>query len=673
MTFGRLDIHWPDGAVEVHQLEKPAVGIGRQRGNDIVLDHNTVSRYHASLVVEDDICYVQDLNSANGTYVDGIRLESNALHLLRGSEELRFGDVSAVYRPPVEADAADTVPASVTTTQVLALAQPTFQVTVSSAEHNVTPGVHARDELVIHNVGKQRDSYFIEVDGVPRDWVRLSQVEVELDPDEQGRVVIVFRPPRRPESVPGDYSVNIHVRARSNAAQTVAAPVSLRVLDFSAFEMHAEPSHTPVQPRHPFTVHVHNHGNTPLTISLSGRDPQAALQFHFQPPTLTLQPGQRVSVLATAEPARPLASGDNMAYPFTVVAAAHNAAGWQVGVPVRLGVSPSTARRWMGAGVVAAALLLVLVVAFAAVGLALLRPAPPQFVTELTRDNPLGDALRAGDVLAFSWEAQNAAQLQLKISLNGQPSDQIDLPPDARQYAYPLTDSGLYRFSLVASSDGSSAESAPLDVVVMPRVVSFDVSPRVLVEGVQQTLMFTWETQGATGVKIAGLSRLMGPAGDEPRQPSGDETLSVVYPAAEGSISLTLLALGNGVPDQPSDTLDVRVIPAECHVIHEGATLYDIEGRPPLAALRADDLVIAQARDPDRAWLHVRTQAGLLGWVAQGDLFCEGFDPARLVVSDAIPTPAFTPTPTMPPTPTPTPFIAPPQTPTPPPPPQATP
>jgi hypothetical protein len=55
-------------------LARPAIIIGRTAGNDVVVNHPEVSRRHASLTWDGRQFVIQDLGSANGTFVNGVRL-----------------------------------------------------------------------------------------------------------------------------------------------------------------------------------------------------------------------------------------------------------------------------------------------------------------------------------------------------------------------------------------------------------------------------------------------------------------------------------------------------------------------------------------------------------------------------------------------------------------------
>ena len=61
---------------ETLDLAGEATTVGRQQGNDIVLDDVTVSRHHALFTTTaSGSVTVRDLNSLNGTYVNGSRVE----------------------------------------------------------------------------------------------------------------------------------------------------------------------------------------------------------------------------------------------------------------------------------------------------------------------------------------------------------------------------------------------------------------------------------------------------------------------------------------------------------------------------------------------------------------------------------------------------------------------
>jgi ABC-type multidrug transport system ATPase subunit/pSer/pThr/pTyr-binding forkhead associated (FHA) protein len=63
----------------VHNIDRPAVRIGRAPDNDVVMADLLVSRHHAELRRSGDRWVLVDLGSANGTYVNGARITRAAL------------------------------------------------------------------------------------------------------------------------------------------------------------------------------------------------------------------------------------------------------------------------------------------------------------------------------------------------------------------------------------------------------------------------------------------------------------------------------------------------------------------------------------------------------------------------------------------------------------------
>jgi hypothetical protein len=64
--------------------------VGRSPDNDVVLDHPTVSNHHARLSWKGRALLVEDLSSANGTFVDGARVKTGAA---RPGSDVRIGEL----------------------------------------------------------------------------------------------------------------------------------------------------------------------------------------------------------------------------------------------------------------------------------------------------------------------------------------------------------------------------------------------------------------------------------------------------------------------------------------------------------------------------------------------------------------------------------------------------
>jgi len=81
---------------QIFELNKEEVNIGRDISNDFVINDAEVSRKHARLTLEVDQYKIEDLNSTNGTYIDGQRLIGP--HMMAIGEVIMFGDnVGVIY------------------------------------------------------------------------------------------------------------------------------------------------------------------------------------------------------------------------------------------------------------------------------------------------------------------------------------------------------------------------------------------------------------------------------------------------------------------------------------------------------------------------------------------------------------------------------------------------
>lgn len=71
-------------------LDQDIISIGRDPGNDIVINHPQVSRQHARMKLQDATMVLEDLSSTNGTFVNGMRL--SASQALTNGDVIGLGD-----------------------------------------------------------------------------------------------------------------------------------------------------------------------------------------------------------------------------------------------------------------------------------------------------------------------------------------------------------------------------------------------------------------------------------------------------------------------------------------------------------------------------------------------------------------------------------------------------
>lgn len=80
-------------------LQKLPLTVGKMAGAvDLVLNDQSVSRLHARISRDGNRFFVTDLNSTNGTFRNGMRLEPNASEIIEPGDEIGIGKLKFIYR-----------------------------------------------------------------------------------------------------------------------------------------------------------------------------------------------------------------------------------------------------------------------------------------------------------------------------------------------------------------------------------------------------------------------------------------------------------------------------------------------------------------------------------------------------------------------------------------------
>ncbi len=105
--MAKITIYVPDQEpIKVSFDEQAEVTLGRAPDNHLVVNHESISSHHAKLQLEGDGYTLIDLDSTNGTKIDGIATSNGPLS---NGTQITFGKVDAVYEceePAVEEEVA---------------------------------------------------------------------------------------------------------------------------------------------------------------------------------------------------------------------------------------------------------------------------------------------------------------------------------------------------------------------------------------------------------------------------------------------------------------------------------------------------------------------------------------------------------------------------------------
>jgi adenylate cyclase len=91
-------VQTPGGRNFTFDLGKSEVSIGRELKNDLILDDPRVSRTHALARKTDDGVVLRDMESGNGTFVNGFRIPANVDFKLADNDQVKMGSCSLTYQ-----------------------------------------------------------------------------------------------------------------------------------------------------------------------------------------------------------------------------------------------------------------------------------------------------------------------------------------------------------------------------------------------------------------------------------------------------------------------------------------------------------------------------------------------------------------------------------------------
>ncbi len=91
-------LYKPDGELVMKMDVFPFIIGKRKEDVQFAINDYSVSRVHARITVEEGIYYIEDLNSTNGTFKNGLRLQPYEKRKLEREDEVKFGKSEYIYR-----------------------------------------------------------------------------------------------------------------------------------------------------------------------------------------------------------------------------------------------------------------------------------------------------------------------------------------------------------------------------------------------------------------------------------------------------------------------------------------------------------------------------------------------------------------------------------------------
>lgn len=302
MLAGMLTISYADGREEQHRFKQALLRLGRNDENDIQVDDPLASGVHCELFADANGYRIRDLNSTNGTFVDGQRLQPGASMALLADSVIEMGDarIRIDWQPPdaADQDLLDTLLGSTAQPMAPAAAAPPVPpggpplgLSIVPARQSVYPGDRVTATIIVINHGAATDQISIDVDGLPASWVNVQPAQHMLAPGAQGSSQLSISPPLAATTLAGQYPVTIVAYPAVPGASATQVPARLEVLSFTEFRSSLEPPDQSSWYRGLFMVQIENLGNRRATFLIQGFDDEGALEFDIAAPEVELAPG----------------------------------------------------------------------------------------------------------------------------------------------------------------------------------------------------------------------------------------------------------------------------------------------------------------------------------------------------------------------------------------------
>ncbi|MFC2164278.1 FHA domain-containing protein [Acidobacteriota bacterium] len=90
-----LEVQYEDGSYKIYPIQKAKTLIGRDGRNNIVLNDSNASAFHAEILVSSNAFIIKDLESSNGTMVNGERVSQKSLYL---EDEIVIGSTKLLVK-----------------------------------------------------------------------------------------------------------------------------------------------------------------------------------------------------------------------------------------------------------------------------------------------------------------------------------------------------------------------------------------------------------------------------------------------------------------------------------------------------------------------------------------------------------------------------------------------
>lgn len=335
VTIFNIQVMKPDGEQESVGFDKQSIIIGREKGVDLQLDQTKVSRRHAQIECDrNGNLYVTDLQSANGTYLDGVRLTPQERVLWKRNQYLEIQGY-LLQIDGLAAQQKDAVnPFVFKTDVVVALldeidhqrSKPSVRVSLSPAIVYIEPGKPQYIQVRVtpeHTPVARYEPRVRPGPGVDERWYTVPAAQV-IQPGDTYTFDFIVSSPAIGTIGGRTHEITLEVVADQPDIPAAFQILKVRVVPLTRFTLALRPNEVSHNRRRQSNVVITNIGNVSEQFAVEVQSPDT-LKVVVKTPQVEIAPGQELQVRLRFKPARNVwRTSSRLIYIVTVRAASGN-------------------------------------------------------------------------------------------------------------------------------------------------------------------------------------------------------------------------------------------------------------------------------------------------------------------------------------------------------------
>src|SRR6478752_389407 len=163
-------------------------------------------------------------------------------------------------------------------------------------------------DVDVFNTGDTIDGVTGRILGLDAGSVSSVPPQLALFPDTSGRLQLEVTLP--PEFPAGPHTVTVEVVSSVDPSNSAAADLEIVVAPATQANLMLLPASLTGKRKGRFTLMCENTGNTPVSLTFTATDPERALRYEFQRPTLDVAPGESETGGLLVQGRRPMFGGE---------------------------------------------------------------------------------------------------------------------------------------------------------------------------------------------------------------------------------------------------------------------------------------------------------------------------------------------------------------------------